>query len=66
MSVDDMDSRHKRNLLYCWYMTNHYFIFGRGVTKEPPECLKAAIRLAYPEVDGKYTGYRPGKNSKSS
>ena len=66
MSVEDMESRHKRNLLYWWYMTNHYFICGRGVTKEPPECLKAAIRLAYPEEDGKYTGYRPGKNSKSN
>jgi hypothetical protein len=49
-----------------WYMTNHYFICGQGVTKEPPECLKAAIRLAYPEENGQYTGYKPGKNSKSN
>jgi hypothetical protein len=65
MSLKDMAPSHKRNLLYWWYMTNHYFICGRGVTKEPPECLKAAIRLAYLEEDGKYTGYKLGKNSKS-
>ena len=66
MSLKDMTPSHKRNLLYWWYMTNHYFICGRGVTKEPPECLKAAIRLAYPEENGQYTGYKPGKNSKSN
>ena len=44
-------------------MTNIYNVGGRGVTKKPPECLIAAIHKAYPEEDGKYTGYEPGKNS---
>ena len=61
--VRDMDNRNKRNMLYWWFMTNIYNVGGRGVTKKPPECLIAAIRKAYPEEDGKYTGYKPGKNS---
>lgn len=58
-----MDNSNKRNALYWWYMTNIYNIHGKGVTKEPPACLTAAIWHAHPEENGQQMGYRPGKNS---
>ena len=61
--VTDMDNSNKQNMLYWWYMTNIYNIGGKGVTKEPPACLTAAIRHAYPEQNGQYMGYRQGTNS---
>jgi hypothetical protein len=61
--VTDMDNSNKQNMLYWWYMTNIYNIDGWGVTREPPACLTAAIRHAYPEENRQYMGYMLGKNS---
>lgn len=56
--LSNMDNRKKRNMLYWWYMTNHYNICGKGNRKEPPACLLAAIRKAYPEASGRYVPYK--------
>ena len=58
--VDKMANTHKRNMLYWWYMTNTYNICGKGNRLEPPACLKAAIRKAHPEANGKYKIFVPG------
>ena len=52
--VEKMEPTLKRNMLFWWYMTNHYNICGKGNRKPPPDCLKAAIRMAYPEPSGRY------------
>ena len=59
--VDKMTNSLKRNMLYWWYMTNTYNICGSGNRKEPPACLKYAIRCKYSEPSGKYKVYVPGK-----
>jgi hypothetical protein len=59
--VSQMDNGLKRNMLYWWYMTNHYNICGKGNREEPPACLKAAIRKAYPESSGRYVKYQSKK-----
>ena len=61
--VDNMTTKQKRNMLYWWYMTNTYNICGAGNRKEPPACLKYAIRCAYPEADGKYVVFQPGRKA---
>lgn len=61
MTVDKMPNRLKRNMLYWWYMTNVYQICGKGKRRDPPACLKAAIRNAYSEEDGWYDVFVPGK-----
>ncbi len=61
MTVDKMPNRLKRNMLYWWYMTNVYQICGKGKRRDPPACLKAAIRNAYPEEDGWYDVFVPGQ-----
>ena len=58
--VSKMDNSNKRNMLYWWYMTNMYFVCGAGHRKDPPACLKAAIRSAYPSDDGWYSVFQPG------
>lgn len=60
-TVDNMDPGNKRNMLYWWYMTNIYNICGKGKRREPPPCLLAAIRKCYPEPNGKYKIFKPGK-----
>jgi hypothetical protein len=57
--VSKMTNSKKRNMLYWWYMTNHYNICGKGNRKDPPACLKAAIRKAYPEPNGMYKKFKP-------
>ena len=59
-----MSNSWKWNMLYWWYMTNTYNICGNGTRVEPPACLKAAIRKAYPSEreDGIYTKYSAGTN----
>ena len=52
--VCNMNNSEKRNMLYWWYMTNVYNICGKGNREDPPACLKAAIRMAYPSKDGFY------------
>jgi len=49
-------------MLYWWYMTNTYNICGKGTHEDPPACLKAAIRKAYPSErpDGMFKKYMPG------
>jgi len=64
--VVKMTNKQKRNMLYWWYMTNTYNICGAGKRKEPPACLKYAIRHAYPETDGKYVVYKPGSSKASA
>jgi hypothetical protein len=64
-SVDKMSNSWKRNMLYWWYMTNHYSIAGRGRRLEPPRCLMYAIRNAYPEKDGLYKKFNIGSKLKS-
>ena len=59
--VCKMDNSNKRNMLYWWYMTNIYTVCGKGRRKDPPACLKAAIRKAYPAPDSWYVVYVPGK-----
>ena len=59
--VEKMKPTWKRNMLFWWYMTNIYGICGKGHRQEPPKCLKAAIRNAYPEPSNKYKMYKPGK-----
>ena len=44
-------------------MTNIYGICGKGNRKDPPACLKAAIRKAYPDPNGKYKPYNDGKKT---
>ena len=61
--VDKMANTHKRNMLYWWYMTNTYNICGKGNRLDPPACLKAAIRKAHPEANGKYKIFVPGGQS---
>jgi len=60
--VSKMSNSNKRNMLYWWYMTNTYNIFGKGSCEEPPTCLKAAIRKAYSSErsNGQYKKYNPG------
>ena len=60
--VSKMTNSNKRNMLYWWYMTNTYNICGKGTRADPPECLKAAIRKAYPSErpDGMFKKYMPG------
>lgn len=53
--VAKMEATWKRNMLYWWYMTNTYNICGKGHRREPPKCLKAAIRKAWPEPSGRKT-----------
>lgn len=60
-----MTNKHKRNMLYWWYMTNTYNICGTGNRKEPPACLKYAIRCAHPEPDGKYVAFKPSRKGGS-
>ena len=59
--IEKMPNSKKRNMLYWWYMTNIYGICGKGNRKDPPACLKAAIRKAYPDPNGKYKPYNDGK-----
>jgi len=60
--VSKMNNSNKRNMLYWWYMTNTYNICGKGTRGDPPACLKAAIRHAYPSKrpDGMYKKFIPG------
>ena len=58
--VSKMDNSNKRNMLYWWYMTNMYFVCGAGHRKDPPACLKAAIRSAYLSDDRWYSAFQPG------
>ena len=60
--VSQMDNGNKRNMLYWWYMTNLYNVCGAGERKDPPACLKAAIRIAYPSADGWYVPFMPFKS----
>jgi len=60
MDAEKMPNRWKRNMLYWWYMSNVYQICGKGKRRDPPLCLKAAIRKAYPEEDGWYDVFVPG------
>ena len=61
--VCNMTNSNKRNMLYWWYMTNIYNVCGAGRRKDPPACLKAAIRNLYREEDGWYKVYQPGTKS---
>jgi len=60
--VAKMSNSNKQNMLYWWYMTNTYNIFGKGTREEPPACLKAVIRKDYPSerADGMYKKFMPG------
>ena len=63
--VSKMKNGWKRNMLYWWYMTNIYNICGKDNRKEPPACLKAAIRKKFPEPNGLYKRYVPKKKSRN-
>jgi hypothetical protein len=61
MATDNMQSNHKRNLIYWWYATNIYFICGRHNRAELPECLVWDVRRHFPNKPGMpYKGYRVG------
>ena len=51
-------------MLYWWYMTNTYNIYGKGTREDPSACLKAAIHKAYPSErpDGMFKKFMPGTN----
>ncbi|KAL7535734.1 hypothetical protein ACHAWF_015063 [Thalassiosira exigua] len=66
MEAAKMDNGLKRNMLYWWYMTNTYSICGKGQRADPPACLKAAIRKAYPSDDGWYKAFVEAGNSTKS
>ena len=59
--VCKMTKSNKRNMLYWWYMTNVYNICGSGQRRDPPACLKFAIRNLIKEDSGWYVKYDPGK-----
>ena len=62
MEVNQMTNRKKRNLLYYWYATNVYNIVGKYNRERLPPCLESAVRSAYPEPNGHYTGFREAPN----
>ena len=59
--VCKMDKGNKRNVLYWWYMTNLYNVCGKGKRRDPPACLKYAIRNMHKSDDGWYVKFDPGK-----
>jgi hypothetical protein len=57
IKVDEMEPEYKRNLLFHWYATNLLNIVGRKKNLgKMPVCLVHAIRSAYPDPNGVYSG----------
>ena len=64
--MNKMDNSKKCNMLYWCYMTNHYNICGNGQREDPPVCLKAVIRKAYPSDDRWCKRFIPRMNKDSA
>jgi hypothetical protein len=57
MQFQNLSSSHKR-WCYYWYYAVNVFHIGSGCSQELPTCFVDAIRNEYPDVKGKYTGYK--------
>jgi hypothetical protein len=64
-TVADMTDKQKRSLLYWWYATNIYGVFGSKNRIKLPDCLVWRIRKQHPSPTGNYVGHKAAKrNSK--
>jgi hypothetical protein len=60
MQFQNLSSSHKR-WCYYWCCAVNVFHIGSGDSQELPSCFVEAIRKAYPDPNGKYTGYKKTK-----
>ena len=68
-SVEQMDNKHKRFLLYWWWAVNVFAIRGKGMRSELPACIVRRIREMYPNPEGELildSNYEPPYSAQCS
>ena len=63
--LDTMTNKEKIFILYWWFATNIYLVYGRHNRCELPDCLIEQIRKVYPNPHGEqYIGHKKAKKKK--
>ena len=60
----EMNNNDKRFLCHRWCVTEAHGVRGVGDRKDPPPCVKAAIRAAFPDRHGQHSGFQKKPSSK--